>query len=151
MGRASLRGRSHCDACGHVLAPRDLVPVVSYPGFTTDAAATAGPSSPGVTLWAEAVSALVFVTLLLHYDISLQALEGLRAWPACCWSAPFADLEGYIIPDRFIAVGVVLFIITLFFAPASRSGGRWTAPSAVWRWRRCVLLLVLVNGEAAGP
>lgn len=29
----------------------------------------------------------------------------------------FADLEGYIIPDRFIAVGVVLFIVTLFFVP----------------------------------
>lgn len=36
----------------------------------------------------------------------------------------------------------MLFIITLFFAP-SRSGGRWTAPSAVWPVAGCVLLLVL--------
>ena len=45
-GESVLRGRSHCDACGHVLAVRDLIPVVSYL-----AAATAGPSSPGVTFW----------------------------------------------------------------------------------------------------
>ena len=62
------------------------------------------------------VSALVFVTLLLHYDISLQALEG---WcvAGILLACSFADLEGYIIPDRFIAVGVVLFITTLFFDP----------------------------------
>ena len=29
-GESVLRGRSHCDACGHVLGARDLVPVVSY-------------------------------------------------------------------------------------------------------------------------
>ena len=86
-------------------------------------------------------AALVFVTLLLHYDISLQALEG---W--CVASillvCSFADLEGYIIPDRFIAVGVVLFIITLFFAPQplrraldGAIGGLAVAG--------CVLLLVL--------
>mgnify|MGYP000913596272 FL=1 len=58
----------------------------------------------------------MFVTLLLHYDISLQALEG---WcvAGILLACSFADLEGYIIPDRFIAVGVVLFITTLFFDP----------------------------------
>ena len=25
-----LKGRSHCDACGHVLGAGDLIPVVSY-------------------------------------------------------------------------------------------------------------------------
>lgn len=29
-GESVLHGRSHCDACGHVLAVRDLIPVVSY-------------------------------------------------------------------------------------------------------------------------
>ena len=63
-----------------------------------------------------AVAALVFVSLLLRYDISLRTLE---AWAVACLllACAFADLEGYIIPDRFIAVGVVLFIVTLFFVP----------------------------------
>ena len=32
-GESVLRGRSHCDACGHVLGARDLVPIVSYLAF----------------------------------------------------------------------------------------------------------------------
>ena len=42
-GESVLRGRSHCDVCGHVLGVRDLVPVFSYPAVS---AATAAQSSP---------------------------------------------------------------------------------------------------------
>lgn len=139
-GESVLRGRSHCDACGHVLAVRDLIPVVSYLAAHGRCRYCGAKLSRRHVL-AEAVSALVFVTLLLHYDISLQALEG---WcvAGILLVCSFADLEGYIIPDRFIAVGVVLFIITLFFAPQplrraldGAIGGLAVAG--------CVLLLVL--------
>lgn len=114
-GESVLRGRSHCDACGHVLTVRDLIPVVSYLAAHGRCRYCGAKLSRRHVL-AEAVSALVFVTLLLHYDISLQALEG---WcvAGILLVCSFADLEGYIIPDRFIAVGVVLFITTLFFDP----------------------------------
>lgn len=139
-GESVLRGRSHCDACGHVLAVRDLIPVVSYLAAHGRCRYCGAKLSRRHVL-AEAVSALVFVTLLLHYDISLQTLEG---WcvAGILLVCSFADLEGYIIPDRFIAVGVVLFIITLFFAPQplrraldGAIGGLAVAG--------CVLLLVL--------
>ena len=139
-GESVLRGRSHCDACGHVLAVRDLIPVVSYLA-AHGRCRYCGTKLSRRHVLAEAVSALVFVTLLLHYDISLQALEG---WcvAGILLVCSFADLEGYIIPDRFIAVGVVLFIITLFFAPQplrraldGAIGGLAVAG--------CVLLLVL--------
>ena len=74
-GESVLRGRSHCDACGHVLAVRDLIPVVSYLAAHGRCRYCGAKLSRRHVL-AEAVSALVFVTLLLHYDISLQALEG---------------------------------------------------------------------------
>ena len=114
-GESVLRGRSHCDACGHVLAVRDLIPVVSYLAAHGRCRYCGAKLSRRHVL-AEAVSALVFVTLLLHYDISLQALEG-WCMAGILLACSFADLEGYIIPDRFIAVGVVLFITTLFFDP----------------------------------
>ena len=114
-GESVLRGRSHCDACGHVLTVRDLIPVVSYLSAHGRCRYCGAKLSRRHVL-AEAVSALVFVTLLLHYDISLQALEG-WCMAGILLACSFADLEGYIIPDRFIAVGVVLFIITLFFDP----------------------------------
>lgn len=114
-GESVLRGRSHCDACGHVLAPRDLVPVFSYV-FSHGRCRYCGAKLSPRHAVGEAVAALVFVSLLLRYDISLRTLE---AWAVACLllACAFADLEGYIIPDRFIAVGVVLFIVTLFFVP----------------------------------
>lgn len=114
-GESVLRGRSHCDVCGHVLAPRDLVPVFSYV-FSHGRCRYCGAKVSPRHAVGEAVAALVFVSLLLRYDISLRTLE---AWAVACLllACAFADLEGYIIPDRFIAVGVVLFIVTLFFVP----------------------------------
>ena len=114
-GESVLRGRSHCDVCGHVLVPRDLVPVFSYV-FSHGRCRYCGAKLSPRHAVGEAVAALVFVSLLLRYDISLRTLEACAV--ACLLLAcAFADLEGYIIPDRFIVVGVVLFIVTLFFVP----------------------------------
>ena len=114
-GESVLRGRSHCDECGHVLAVRDLVPVLSYL-FSKGRCRYCGAKLPSRHVWAELISAAVFVSLLLQYDISLQTLE---AWllASLLLACSFADLEGYIIPDRFIAAGIVLFIGSLFSAP----------------------------------
>ena len=114
-GESVLRGRSHCDVCGHTLGVRDLVPVFSYL-FSGGKCRYCGAKLSARHVWGEAVSGAVFVTLLLRYDISLQTLEG---WLLACvlLACAFADLEGYIIPDRFIAAGVVLFAVTLFVEP----------------------------------
>ena len=61
-GESVLRGRSHCDACGHVLAVRDLIPVVSYLAAHGRCRYCGAKLSRRHVL-AEAVSALVFVTL----------------------------------------------------------------------------------------
>ncbi len=114
-GESVWRGRSHCDVCGHVLGARDLVPVVSFLA-SRGKCRYCGARLSVRHVWAEVVSALVFVSLLFQYDISLQALEaGLLA--CVLLACAFADLEGYIIPDRFIMVGIVLFIGSLFFGP----------------------------------
>ena len=114
-GESVLRGRSHCDVCGHVLGVRDLVPVFSYL-FSGGKCRYCGAKLSARHVWGEAVSGAVFATLLFRYDISLQTLEG---WLLACvlLACAFADLEGYIIPDRFIAAGVVLFAVTLLIEP----------------------------------
>ena len=114
-GESVLRGRSHCDVCGHTLGVRDLVPVFSYL-FSGGKCRYCGAKLSARHVWGELISGAVFVTLLLRYDISLQTLEG---WLLACvlLACAFADLEGYIIPDRFIAAGAVLFAVTLFIEP----------------------------------
>ena len=114
-GESILHGRSHCDVCHHVLAPRDLIPVVSYL-MSHGKCRYCGAKLSGRHAVGEALSAVVFVTLLLHYDISLQTLEALCV-ASLLLACSFADLEGYIIPDRFIAVGIVLFIVSLIGYP----------------------------------
>ena len=75
-GQSALRGRSHCDACGHTLAPRDLIPVLSYLLSRARCRYCGAKLSPR-HLWAELSSALTFLLLLLRYDISLQMLQAL--------------------------------------------------------------------------
>lgn len=119
-GESVLRGRSHCDVCGHVLSAGDLVPVVSYI-VHGGRCRYCGAKLSARHLSAEICSAVVFLSLLLKYDISLQTLE---AWAvaSAIMACAFADLEGYIIPDRFTAVGIVLFIGPVLSAasPAKR-------------------------------
>ena len=113
-GEPVWKGRSHCDVCGHVLAPGDLIPVVSYLAHR-GRCRYCGAKLSARHVWGELISAAVFVSLLVKYDISLQALEGLLL--ACVLLAcAFADLEGCIIPDRFIAAGIVLFLVSLLWA-----------------------------------
>ncbi len=118
-GESVWLGRSHCDACGHVLSARDLVPIASYL-LAGGRCRYCGAGLSARYVWGEAVGAAVFVSLLLQYDISLRLLE---AWAlaAILLACSFADLEGTIIPDRFIAAGVVLFSASLLFSPAPLS------------------------------
>ena len=75
-GQSALRGRSHCDACGHTLAPRDLIPVLSCL-LSRGRCRYCGAKLSPRHLWAEVCTALTFLLLLLRYDISLQMLQAL--------------------------------------------------------------------------
>ena len=114
-GESVLRGRSHCDACGHVLGVRDLVPVLSYV-CSGGKCRYCGAKLSARHVWGELAGGAMFVSALLKYDISLQVLE---AWLLACvlLACAFADLEGYIIPDRFVAAGAILRIPFFFLLP----------------------------------
>ena len=105
-GESVAKGRSHCDACGHALAFRDLVPVVSY--LASHGKCRYCGKKLGVRhLAAELSTAAVYVAILLKYDISLQTLEYIL-FASLLLGCAFADLEGYMIPDRFILAGIIL-------------------------------------------
>ncbi len=112
-GESVLRGRSHCDVCGHVLTARDLVPIVSFLAHHGRCRWCRAKLSAR-HVWAEVITGAVFVLILLKFDISLQAL-GALALACILLAGAFADLEGYIIPDRFIAAGIVLRVVWFFF------------------------------------
>ena len=79
-GESVLRGRSHCDVCGHVLGVRDLVPVLSYV-CSGGKCRYCGAKLSARHVWGELAGGAMFVSALLKYDISLQVLE---AWLLAC-------------------------------------------------------------------
>lgn len=115
-GESILKGRSHCDQCGHVLAPRDLVPVVSFL-LARGKCRYCGAKLSVRHLLAEISTGAVYLALLLKYDISLQALQYIlfASILLCC---AFADLEGYIIPDGLLIAGVLVRILYLLVTRA---------------------------------
>lgn len=115
-GESVLKGRSHCDACSHVLSPRDLIPVVSF--LTSHGRCRyCGAKLSRSHLWAEIATAASYLAIVSKYDISLQALEYLL-FVSVLLACAFADLEGYMIPDRCILFGIVLRPVFLLLSHA---------------------------------
>lgn len=108
-GESVLKGRSHCDFCGHVLGAADLVPVFSYV-LSGGKCRYCGKKLSAGHLWREIVSGAAFVLILLKFDISLKTLEGL-VFASVLMACAFADLEEYIIPDSFIIFGCAARVI----------------------------------------
>jgi leader peptidase (prepilin peptidase) / N-methyltransferase len=111
-GESILKGRSHCDVCGHVLSFGDLIPIVSFLVHHGKCRYCGAKLSAG-HVFAELSAGLTFVLLLFQYDISFQTLECML-FACILLGAAFADLKGYIIPDRFIVAGIVLRIPFFF-------------------------------------
>ena len=111
-GESVLCGRSHCDVCGHVLAAPDLIPIVSYL-VHHGRCRYCGAKLSARHVLAELAAGVSYVCILFRFDISLQALEMLLL-ATILLAAAFADLEGYIIPDRLIVAGLVCRIPFFF-------------------------------------
>lgn len=108
-GEKFATGRSHCMSCGHVLSPLDLVPLFSWL-FLRGKCRYCGKKISFRYPLSELITAAVFVSLLLRYDFSLRFLE-LLLLSAILLCASFADLEGYIIPNRLILGAIAVRIV----------------------------------------
>ncbi len=117
-GMSPLKGRSVCDVCGHTLSAADLVPIFSYI-FHRGKCRYCGAKLSSAHLFAETLTGLVFLIFVFRYDISLQLLEMLL-FACILLASSFADLEGYIIPDRYVIAGIVLRIPFYFLLPDFR-------------------------------
>jgi leader peptidase (prepilin peptidase)/N-methyltransferase len=115
-GESVTKGRSHCTACGHTLGAVDLVPLLSFlmlKGRCRYCGQKISPRYPA----AEIISAVMFLGLVLRYDITFTAL---RYIVFCCllFTAALVDLEIKEIPDRLLIAAAVWFVITLPFMPS---------------------------------
>lgn len=114
-GESIVRGRSHCDSCGHALGVLDLLPVVGYlflKGKCRYCKAEIGRS--GFHL--ECGMALVFVALLLRYDISPLLVRAFL-FVSILLAISLIDFKSYTIPNTLIACGILCWAVFIPFAP----------------------------------
>lgn len=105
-GESVARGRSHCPTCGHTLGVLDLVPLFSWLCLGGKCRYCRAKVSVRYPL-TELLGALVFVSALLRWDISLRALEMALLGAILIWIA-LVDADVQLIPDRLIIAGIVV-------------------------------------------
>jgi len=119
LERPHLWGRSACEACGHTLAPRELVPLLSYfwqRGRCRACGARIAPGHLFAELAAVAIAGAVLAT----------GAAGADAWAGCAlgWTLlalAWIDGENLILPD----------VLTLPLLVAGLADAWWDAPWAL--------------------
>lgn len=108
-GESIAKGRSHCAVCGHTLAAKDLVPLLSWLILRGKCRYCGAPISKRYPL-AELTSGFAFLSLVLRYSLTWDAL---RFCLLACFllTVSLCDWETREIPDRlhiFIALTALL-------------------------------------------
>ena len=108
-GRSVLRGRSHCDACGRTLSPRDLVPILSW-FLVRGRCRHCGAAIDKKHLAVEAGGALIGLTAIIAHPLPTAIYTALFGWWLFLLAA--LDVEHQWLPDRLtlplIAAGLAI-------------------------------------------
>lgn len=103
-GESVLKGRSHCDHCGHPLAWRDLIPIVSFVLAKGRCAYCKEKLSP-ILLWGEIVLGVLFVLITFKFDITAELLLYL-VFVCILFFVSITDLYDRIIPNSCLIIGI---------------------------------------------
>ena len=130
-GESVLKGRSHCDSCGHVLSAHDLIPVLSYVKNKGRCRYCNTPIGP-INVIGEIIVAVAFVLTTMKYDISVK-LVPMLLFICILYLVSVTDICAQIIPDGYLIFAIVVrFAYYLFFEE--------------FQWQS--LLMLLVDGFA---
>jgi prepilin signal peptidase PulO-like enzyme (type II secretory pathway) len=100
---------SHCEACQHKLAAKDLIPVFSYLRLR-GRCRYCQASVPRRIFWVELATALIFALLCWHYGLSAEL--GVMIFYACLFIIIFViDLEQGLILNKVVYPGMVVALL----------------------------------------
>lgn len=112
-GESVLKGRSHCDSCGHTLHWRDLIPIISFLA-RKGRCAYCGKPIPKTSLYGELLLAVVFVLTTIRYDITPELFFALF-FICILYLVSITDIYERIIPDGILLTAVVVRILWFLF------------------------------------
>jgi len=146
-GGSLIRGRSHCDACGHSLSALDLIPVASYlwlRGRCRYCGARIPPRVPAVEIGTGALFALIG----LRYPASLEAVL-IAAYSALLIVFLVIDLESGRILNKlsYPAIGLALLAAPL---PPRRTATEMLIGGAIGFGLLLLIALVYPAGMGMG-
>jgi leader peptidase (prepilin peptidase)/N-methyltransferase len=100
---------SHCEACQHKLAAKDLIPVFSYLRLR-GRCRYCQASVPRRLFWVELATAVIFALLYWHYGLSAEL--GVMAFYACLFIIIFIiDLEQGLILNKVVYPSMVVALL----------------------------------------
>ena len=111
-GEAVLKGRSHCDACGHVFGGKDLVPVVRYLS-TKGSCRYCGKKISKLCLYGELALAGLFVLATLRFDLTAELFLA-NCFLCTLYVVTLTDFYEQIILDRCILFAVAIRFLVFF-------------------------------------
>ena len=114
-GKDWIRGRSTCDACGHVLSVRDLIPVFSYI-LNRGRCRWCGARIPVICIISELSLGFYCVLAVQRFGFSVETFRCM-ALSGILLGLSVVDLACYVIPDGFIMAGILLWLLTIPFSP----------------------------------
>jgi len=119
-GENWVSGRSRCDACGHVLGVRDLVPIFSWL-FLKGRCRWCGARISIRCPLTEALCAAAFVGVVLRFDVTLLTVQSLIL-TVLLLAVALVDYDTALIPDQLL---LAIFTDWLLFAPFVNNGLLW--------------------------
>lgn len=110
-GESVLKGRSHCDACNHVLGARDLIPVVSYL-MSKGRCRYCGAKISPLNFYGELSLGLLFgvVTFIYRHPFQLEYVLVLFFF-SVLYLVTVTDIYEQIIPDGAIITAIVVKVV----------------------------------------
>ena len=112
-GESVLKGRSHCDSCGHVLSARDLIPILSY-ALRRGRCRYCNAKIPPLNFYGEILLSVLFVLTVLRFDITWECV--LMLFFICIlYLVSVTDIYDQIIPDSCLLTAIVIRILYFCF------------------------------------
>lgn len=112
-GQPPFRGRSKCDACGHLLGVGDLVPLFSFLALKGNCR-YCGARIPKDCIVSEVLLAGVFLLCLLKFDVTSDLAKAMLLC-SILLAISLIDLATYTIPDGLLLLAIVVWAVFLPF------------------------------------
>jgi len=108
-GESIVKPPSHCEACGHRLAAKDLIPLFSYL-WLRGRCRYCGASIPGKLFYVELVSGVIYAFLYWKYGLTPEL--GAMIFYAALFTIIFmVDLEKGVILNKIVYPAMVIAVI----------------------------------------